>query len=60
MTIITEKAMSMQVLPRVQYKSHLFLRFEKKDKSVHRREKVEQKQYWNWENQIQDPIFPCV
>ena len=56
MTIITE-AMSMQVL---QYKSHLFLRFEKKDKSVHCREKVEQKQYWNWENQIQDPIFPRV
>ena len=52
MTIITEKAMSMQVLPRVQYKSHLFLRFEKKDKSVHRRKKVEHKQYWNWENQI--------
>ena len=29
----------------------------KKEQKDHCRVKVELKQYWNWKNQIQDPIF---
>ena len=48
----------MWVMLTVQSKSYLAFRFGKKEQYDHCRVKVEVKHYWNWKNQIQDPIFP--